>query len=156
MKIGTFRGLLWWLAGWLAGHCFGPLCGLAASQHSALACRWHVHSTVDTRNKISASSVRMLLGARTHIELTWPNGPMVAVGHVRHNHKSIHCLNHSGGDNHRERAARCVDLTSSLERHLCWNSDPPLDGEIHKCARCRVHLRPHGKGENSNRPVCKL
>ena len=54
-------------------------------------------------NKISASSV--LVGARTHIELTWPNGPMVAVGHARHNNKSIHCLNHSGGDNHRERAA---------------------------------------------------
>ena len=68
MKIATSRGLLRWLAGWLAGHRFGPLCGLVASGHSEFACRWHVHSTADTWNKISASSV--LVGARTHIELT--------------------------------------------------------------------------------------
>ena len=101
----------------VAGHRFGPICGLAASRHITFACRWHVHSTVDTWNKISASSV--LAGAKTHIELTWPNGPMVAVGHVRHNNKSIHCLNHSGGDNHRERAARCGNHASLNERHLC-------------------------------------
>ena len=37
----------------------------------------------------------------------------VAVGHARHNNKSIHCscLNHSGGDNHRERAERNVAST---------------------------------------------
>jgi hypothetical protein len=117
MKIATSRGLLRWLAGWLAGHRFRPLCGLVASGHSEFACRWHVHSTADTWNKISASSV--LVGARTHIELTWPNGPMVAVGHVHHNNKSIHCLNHSGGDNHPERAARCGSHASLTERHLC-------------------------------------
>ena len=111
------------VADWLAGHCFGPRCGLAASRHSAFACRWHaiVHATADTWNKISASSV--LLGARTLTELMGPNGPMVAVGHVRHNHKSIQCLNYSGGasDNHRyrEREARCRDLTSLNEHHLC-------------------------------------
>ena len=105
------------VAGWLAGHRFRPLCGLVASGHSEFACRWHVHSTADTWNKISASSV--LVGARTHIELTWPNGPMVAVGHVHHNNKSIHCLNHSGGDNHPERAARCGSHASLTERHLC-------------------------------------
>ena len=66
--------------------------------------------------QISASSV--LVGARTHIELTCPNGPMVAVGHVHHNTKSIHCLNHSGGDNHPERAARCGSHASLTERHL--------------------------------------
>ena len=48
-------------------------------------------------SELSASSV--LVGARTHIELTWPNGPMVDVGRVHHNHESIYCLNHSGGDN---------------------------------------------------------
>jgi hypothetical protein len=74
---------------------------------------------------------------------------MVAVGHVRHNDKSIHCLNHSGGDNHRERAARCGDLKSSLERHLCWHSDPSLDGERHNDDRCRFHLRPHGERDSS-------
>ena len=88
MKTSTSMGLLRWLAGWLAGHRFRPLYGLVASGHSEFACRWHVHSTADTWNKISASSV--LVGARTHIELTWPNGPMVAVGHVHHNNKSIH------------------------------------------------------------------
>ena len=55
------------VGGWLAGHRFGPLCGLVASGHSEFACRWHLHSTADTWNKISASSV--LVGARTHIEL---------------------------------------------------------------------------------------
>ena len=109
MKIANSRGRFRWMAGWLRGHRFRPLFGLAASRHSAFACRWHMHSTADTWNKNSASSV--LAGARTHNELTWPNGPMVAVGHVRHNHKSVHCLNHSGGDNHRERAVRCGDLT---------------------------------------------
>ena len=117
MKIATSRGLLRWLASWLAGHRFGLLCGLVSSGHSAFACRWHVHSTADTWNKISASSV--LVGARTHIELTWPNGPMVAVGHARLNNKSIHCLNHAGGDNHREKAARCGNHASLNERHLC-------------------------------------
>jgi hypothetical protein len=68
MTIATSRGLLRWLAGWLAGHRFRPLYGLVASGHSEFACRWHVHSTADTWNKISASSV--LVGARTHIELT--------------------------------------------------------------------------------------
>ena len=72
-----------------------------------------MHSTADTWGGNSTSSV--LVGVRTHIKLTWPNGPMVAVGHVRHNNKSNHCLNHSGGDNHRERAARCGDLNSSLD-----------------------------------------
>ena len=93
MKIATSRGLIRWLA------------GLVASGHSEFACRWHVNSTADTWYKHSASSV--LVGARTHIELTWPNGPMVAVGHVHHTNKSIHCLNHSGGDSHPERVARC-------------------------------------------------
>ena len=49
----------------LAGHRFEPLCGLAAGQHSAFACRWHVHSTADTWNKISASIVRV--GARIQL-----------------------------------------------------------------------------------------
>ena len=48
MKIATSRGLLQWLAGWLASHRLGPFCGLVASRHSAFACRWHVHSTADT------------------------------------------------------------------------------------------------------------
>ena len=141
MEIATSSGLL----RWLSGHRFGPLCGLAASRHSAFACQWH--STADTWNKISASSV--LAGSRTHIESAWPDGPMVAVGHVRHNHKSIHCLNHSGGDNHRERTVRCGDLTSSLERPFCWHSDLSLDGESLEGARCRFHLRPNGEGEKT-------
>ena len=89
MKIATSRDLL----RWLAGHRFGLLCGLVASGHSEFACRWHVHSTADTWNKISASSALKLklVGARTHIELAWPNGPMVAVGHVHRNNKPIHC-----------------------------------------------------------------
>jgi hypothetical protein len=56
------------VAGWLAGHRFGPLCSLVASRHSVFACRWHGYSTADAWNKISASSV--LVSARTHIELT--------------------------------------------------------------------------------------
>ena len=56
------------VAGWLAGHRFGPLCSLVASRHSVFACRWHVYSTLDAWNKTSASSV--LVSARTHIELT--------------------------------------------------------------------------------------
>ena len=142
------------MAGWLAGHRFGPLCGLVASGHSEFACRWHVHSTADTWNKISASSV--LVGARTHIELTWPNGPMVAVGHVHHNNKSIHRLNHSGGDNHPERAARCGSHASLIERHLCWHSDPSLDRERHKGARCHSHLRPHGEAEDGRFASCDV
>ena len=75
------------VASWMAGHRSGPLCGLVASRHSALACRWHVHSTADTWSNISASSV--LVGSRTHIELAWPNaGPMVAVGHMTRNYTS--------------------------------------------------------------------
>ena len=145
MKIATSRGLLRWLAGWLAGHRFGPLYGLVASGHSGFACGWHVHSTAGTWNKIPASSV--LVGARTHIELALPNGPMVAmaVGHARHNNKSIHCLNHSGGDNHRVGAARCGNHVSLNERHLCWHSDPSLDRERHNRACCHFHHRPHGE-----------
>ena len=82
---------------------------------------------------ITASSV--LAGARTYTELTWPNGPMVAVGHMRHNQKPNQCPNHSGGDNHREKAVRCGDLTSSLERGpllLGWR-DPQ---------RCVLSLSP--------------
>ena len=56
------------VAGWLAGHRFGPLCSLVASRHSVFACWWHVHSTTDTWNKCLTGSV--LVGARTHIELT--------------------------------------------------------------------------------------
>ena len=157
MKIATSRGLLQWLAGHRTR--FGPLCGLVASGHIAFACRWHVHSTAHTWNKTSASSV--LVGARTHIELTWPNGVvhMVAVGHhVRHNNKPVHGLNCSGGDDHLERAACFGDLTFSLERYLrlCWHSDPSLDGERRKGARCRFHLHPHGGGENAAVPVGKL
>ena len=33
------------------------------------------------------------------------------------------------------------------ERHVCWNSDPPLDRERHKGARCHSHIRPHGEAE---------
>ena len=79
------------VAGWLAGHRFGPLCGLVASGHSEFACRWHVHSTADTWNNISASSVLVAIGARTQIEWTWPNGPMVDVGHVTANSR-VHRL----------------------------------------------------------------
>ena len=128
---------------------------LATSRNRAFACRWHVHSTVDARDKNLACSALKLAGARTHIELTWPNGPMVAVGQVRHirmyNHKPVRRPNHPGGDNHREKSLRCGNLTSSLERHLCWHSDPPLDGESHKGARdrCRLsfrlRIRPHGR-----------
>ena len=59
----------------------------------------------------------------------------------------MHCLNHSGGDNHRERAARCGNHASLNERHLCWYSDPPLDRERNNGARCHDHfrLRPHGE-----------
>ena len=94
----------------------------------------------NTWNKVSASNV--LVVARTHIKLAWPNGAMVAVGRARvqHNNKSIHCLHHSGGDNHLERAACCGDLTSLLERYLCWHSDPPLNGERRKESRCCFHL----------------
>ena len=71
MKIATSRarGLLRWLAGhgWLAGHRFGALYGPVASGHIEFACGWHVHSTADTWNKISASSV--LVGARTHVHI---------------------------------------------------------------------------------------
>ena len=79
MKIATSRGLL----RWLAGHCFGPLCGLAASRHCAFACPWHgiVHSTVDTWNKISASMRSVfLVRSREHtcahrVDVTeWRNG----------------------------------------------------------------------------------
>ena len=45
----------------------------------------------------------------------------MAVGHVHYNNKSIHCLDHSGGDNHPERAARCGSHASLTERHLCWH-----------------------------------
>ena len=114
-----------WLAGWLAGHHFRPFCGLVASRHSEFACHWHVHSTADTLNKNSVSS--MLVSARTHSKLMWLNGPMVAVGHVHHNNKSIHCLNHSGGDNHPERVVHCGSHASLIEHHLCWHSDPSLD-----------------------------
>ena len=68
MKMVTSRGLLRWLASWLAGHHFRPIYGLVANGHSEFACGWHVHTTANTWNKISASSV--LVGARTHIELT--------------------------------------------------------------------------------------
>ena len=76
---------------------------------------------------------------------------MVAVGHVHYNYnnKSIHCLNHSGGDNHPESAARCGSHASLNERHLCWHSDPPLDRERNKGARCHSHLRPHGEAEKT-------
>ena len=137
-----------WLTGWPPFRA--ALCGLVASGHSEFSCRWHVHSTTDTWNKISASSqCGVLVGARTHIELTWPNGPTVApaVGHVHHNNKSVHCLNHSGGDNRPGRAARCGSQASLNERHLCWHSDPSLDRERHKGARCHSHLRPHGEAE---------
>ena len=112
-----------------------------------------VACTLHCGYNISASSV--LVGARTHIKLTCPNGPLVAVGHVHHNNKSIHCLNHSGGDNHPERAlaARCGSHSSLNERHVCWHSDPPLDRERHKGARCHSHLRPHGE---RRRPVHKI
>ena len=79
---------------------------------------------------------------------------MVAVGHVHHNNKSIHCLNHSGGDNHPERAARCGSHASLIERHLCWHSDPSLDRERHKGARCHSHLRPHGEAEDGRFASC--
>ena len=50
----------------------------------------------------------------------WPNGGWRRLwATLRHNQKLAHCLNHSGGDNHHERAVRCGDLTSLLERHFC-------------------------------------
>ena len=81
---------------------------------------------------------------------------MVAVGHVHHNNKSIHCLNHSGGDNHPEGAARCGSHAFLNERHLCWHSDPPLDRERHKGARCHSHLRPHGEAEDGRFASCDV
>ena len=47
------------------------------------------------KRPLSASSV--LVGARTHIELAWPNGPMVTMDHARLRNKSICCLDHSCG-----------------------------------------------------------
>ena len=49
----------------------------------------------------------------------------------------------------KEQRARCGDITSSLERHLCGQSDPSLDREHHNDACCRFHLRPHGEGEKA-------
>ena len=80
----------------------------------------------------------------------WPNG-----GHGPHVSQSqVDSLsNHSGGDDHHERAVRmtlcCGDLTSSLSLkcHFCWHCDLSLDGESHKCAHCHFHLHSHGKGE---------
>ena len=89
----------------------------------------------------------LLAQEHTVIELMWPNGPMLAMSHMDHNHKSIKCLNHSDGDNHHERAVCCGDLTSSLKHHFCWHSDPSLDGESHKGAHCHLHICPHGEGE---------
>ena len=63
MKIATSRGLLRWLAGWLAGHRFGPLCSLVASRHSVFACWWHVYSTTDTWNKFQRAACLL---AREH------------------------------------------------------------------------------------------
>ena len=66
------------------------------------------------------------------------------------------CLNHSGVDNHPERAARCGSHTSLIERHLCWHSDPSLDRERHKGARCHSHLRPHGEAEDGRFASCDV
>ena len=73
MKIATSRGLL----RWLTGHRFGPLCGLVASGHmySEFAFRWHVHSTADIWNEISASSVRNFSENTHRVDVAeWPNG----------------------------------------------------------------------------------
>ena len=67
------------------------------------------------------------------------------VGHVHHNNKPIHCLNHSGGDNSPEGAARCASHAFLNERHLCCHSDPSLDRERHNGLCCHFHIRPHGE-----------
>ena len=132
------------LAGWPPFRAaLRPRSNRTQRDYVLVACALHCGNM----EQISASSVRV--GARTHIELTWPNGPMAAVGHVHHNNKSVHCLNHSGGDNHPKRAARCGSHASLNERHLCWHSDPSLDRERHKGARCHSHLRPHGEAEKT-------
>ena len=59
MKIATSRGLL----RWLAGHRFGPLCGLVASGHSEITGWWHGHSPADTWNKFQRAAC---LSAREH------------------------------------------------------------------------------------------
>ena len=109
------------VAGWLAGWppfqaVLRPRSKWTQRVCVSLACALHC-GYICTWNTKSASSV--LVGARTHIELTWPNGPPVAVGHVHHNNKSIRCLNHPGGDNRPKRAARCGSQASLTERHLC-------------------------------------
>ena len=117
MKIATSRGLLWWLAGWPPFRAaLRPRSKRTQRVHVLVACALHC-GKCGYMEQISASSV--LVGARTHIELTWPNGPMVAVGHVHHNNKSIHCLNHCGGDSHPEGAARFGSHAFLNERHLC-------------------------------------
>ena len=67
MKIATSRGLLQWLAGWLAGHRFGPLCGLVASGHIEFARRWH-HTGMCTPLRIHGTKFQQAacLSAQEH------------------------------------------------------------------------------------------
>ena len=95
MRIVTSRGLLQWLAGWPPFRAVLRV----HSKRTQLA-RLHV-SGMCTPLRIHGTACSVLVSAKTHIELTWPNGPMVAVSHARHNNRPIHCLNYSGGDNRR-------------------------------------------------------
>ena len=105
-------------SGWLAGHRFGPLCGLVASGHIEFACRWHVHSTAGTivieQTFSEQRACRRKNTHRVQVDVAeWPSGgrgPCASQQQVA----LIHCLNHSGGDNHPG-----GNHASLNERHLC-------------------------------------
>ena len=76
----------------------------------------------DAWSKISASIV--LVGAGAHTGSAWPDVAVVAVGHVGHNNRAIHCLDNFGGDSHLERASRCGDLQCAPNPRADFMYDP--------------------------------
>ena len=128
MKIATSRGLLRWLAGragwppfWAA---LRPRSKRAQRVCVPVVCALHCGYMEQNSSELPACR-RENTCTRAHrvaIDVAeFSNGPMVhvAVGHARLNNKSIHCLNHSGGDNHRKRTARCGNRAPLNKRHLC-------------------------------------